>query len=113
MAFYATLVLATLIGVLFNFLPIDPIRALYWSAVLNGVIAVPVMVIMMLMAARFKVMGQFAISGWLQTHRLALDRHHGARGRWHGRELAALTANNRIQRGFSAPGGDRRHRDRR
>jgi NRAMP (natural resistance-associated macrophage protein)-like metal ion transporter len=67
MAFYATLVLATLIGVLFNFLPIDPIRALYWSAVLNGVIAVPVMVIMMLMAARFKVMGQFAISGWLQT----------------------------------------------
>jgi NRAMP (natural resistance-associated macrophage protein)-like metal ion transporter len=67
MAFYATLVLATLIGVLFNFLPIDPIRALYWSAVLNGVIAVPVMVIMMLMAARFKVMGQFAISGWLQA----------------------------------------------
>ena len=61
------LVLATLIGILFNFLPIDPIRALYWSAVLNGVIAVPVMVIMMLMAARFKVMGRFAISGWLQT----------------------------------------------
>jgi len=66
MAFYVTLALATLIGVFFNFLPIDPIRALYWSAVLNGVIAVPVMVIMMLMAARFKVMGQFAISGWLQ-----------------------------------------------
>ena len=67
MAFYATLVLATSIGVLFNFLPIDPIRALYWSAVLNGVIAVPVMVTMMLMAARFEVMGRFAIAGWLKT----------------------------------------------
>jgi len=67
MAFYATLVLATSIGVLFNFLPIDPIRALYWSAVLNGVIAVPVMVTMMLMAARSEVMGRFAIAGWLKT----------------------------------------------
>jgi NRAMP (natural resistance-associated macrophage protein)-like metal ion transporter len=66
MAFYATLAIATVVGVILNFLPIDPIRALYWSAVINGIIAVPVMVIMMLMAARTEVMGRFAIGGWLK-----------------------------------------------
>jgi Mn2+/Fe2+ NRAMP family transporter len=67
MAFYGTLALATVSGIGLNFFPIDPIRALYWSAVVNGVIAVPVMVIMMLMAARPRVMARFAISGCLQT----------------------------------------------
>ena len=66
MAFYATLAIATVVGVVLNFLPIDPIRALYWSAVINGIVAVPVMVIMMLMAARTTVMGRFAIGGWLK-----------------------------------------------
>ncbi len=67
MAFYATLVLAMVVGIVINFLPVDPIRALYWSAVLNGVISVPVLAIMMLMAARLTVMGQFAITGWLRA----------------------------------------------
>jgi NRAMP (natural resistance-associated macrophage protein)-like metal ion transporter len=65
-AFYATLVIATLVGMLINFTPIDPIRALYWSAVLNGVVAVPVMVIMMLLASRHDIMGRFAVKGWLR-----------------------------------------------
>src|ERR1700758_736858 len=42
-AFYATIAVATLLGVLINFSPISPIKALYWSAVINGVAAVPIM----------------------------------------------------------------------
>jgi Mn2+/Fe2+ NRAMP family transporter len=76
--FYMILAVATLLGVALNFTPIDPIKALYWSAVLNGVISVPIMVVIMLMAARRDVMGQFVISrrlkalGWLATSVMAL-----------------------------------------
>ena len=48
--FYAIIALATLGGVALDFTPIDPIKALFWSAVINGVIAVPIMVVMMLLA---------------------------------------------------------------
>ncbi|MGE5505473.1 MAG: NRAMP family divalent metal transporter [Actinomycetota bacterium] len=65
-AFYVTIALATLLGVVLNFTPIDPIRALYWSAVVNGAVAVPVMVMVMLMASRRRIMGPFAIGGWLK-----------------------------------------------
>ena len=41
-------------------------KALYWSAVINGVVAVPVMVVMMLMTARPEVMGKFTIKGGLR-----------------------------------------------
>ena len=70
-AFYATLVVATVVGIIINFLPIDPIRALYWSAVINGVMAAPVTVLMMLLASSKRVMGEFTLSlplkllGWL------------------------------------------------
>ena len=53
--------------------PIDPIKALYWTAVINGVIAVPVMTVMMLMAQRKSIMGVFTIPtslrmfGWIAT----------------------------------------------
>jgi Mn2+/Fe2+ NRAMP family transporter len=66
MAFYATIALATMMGVVINFSPINPIRALYWSAVINGVVAVPVMAVMMLMAANSKIMGKFKITGLLK-----------------------------------------------
>ncbi len=72
------LIIATLLGVALNFTPIDPIKALFWSAVINGVIAVPIMVVIMLMVARPDVMGQFVISprlritGWLATAVMAL-----------------------------------------
>jgi NRAMP (natural resistance-associated macrophage protein)-like metal ion transporter len=46
-AFYAVVCIATIVGMIMNFTPIDPILALYWSAVINGVVAVPVMAIMM------------------------------------------------------------------
>ncbi len=72
-AFYATIAAATLIGIGINFVPLDPIKALFWSAVINGVIAVPLMVVMMLMTARPAVMGRFTLPlplllmGWLAT----------------------------------------------
>jgi Mn2+/Fe2+ NRAMP family transporter len=65
-AFYAALVIATLIGMILNFAPIDPMKALFWSAVLNGVAAVPVMIVMMILAARTDIMGAFAITGPLK-----------------------------------------------
>jgi Mn2+/Fe2+ NRAMP family transporter len=65
-AFYATLVLATLVGMIINFVPVDPIKALFWSAVLNGITAVPVMTVMMIIAARQEVMGAFVIRGALK-----------------------------------------------
>ena len=50
-----------------NFTPLDPIRALIWSAVINGVAAVPIMVMIMLMASRRQVMGQFTLVPWLMS----------------------------------------------
>ena len=77
-AFYATIAVATLIGALLNFSPLDPIKALFWSAVINGVAAVPIMVMIMLMASRKQVMGQFTLRpllaslGWLATAAMAI-----------------------------------------
>ena len=66
-AFYAVICIATIVGMIMNFTPIDPIRALYWSAVINGVVAVPVMAIMMWLAAAPRVMGDFVITGWTKA----------------------------------------------
>src|SRR5262249_45626809 len=65
-AFYAAIASATLVGALINYSSINPIKALYWSAVINGVVAVPVMAIMMLMTANSNVMGKFTIKGHLR-----------------------------------------------
>jgi Mn2+/Fe2+ NRAMP family transporter len=65
-AFYLVIAAAALIGAGITLSPIDPIKALYWSAVINGVVALPVMIVMMLMTADRRVMGQFVIGGWLQ-----------------------------------------------
>ena len=65
--FYAVLTAATLLGLGLNFTSMDPIRALFWSAVINGVVAVPVMIVMMLMAANPRVMGEFTLPGGLKT----------------------------------------------
>jgi Mn2+/Fe2+ NRAMP family transporter len=77
-AFYLAIATATRVGGLINFSPINPIRALYWSAVINGVVAVPVMAIMMLMAVNVRIMGEFTIPsamrviGWGATLVMAL-----------------------------------------
>ncbi|NEI71729.1 divalent metal cation transporter [Rhizobium lusitanum] len=66
-AFYATIGLATVVGVLLNFTPIPPMKALFWSAVINGVVAVPVMAILMMIASNHKVMEQFVIGKGLRA----------------------------------------------
>jgi Mn2+/Fe2+ NRAMP family transporter len=66
-AFYASIAIAMLIGVALNFTPINPIKALYWSAVINGIVAVPVMVLLMQMTGNRSIMGEFTIGGWLRA----------------------------------------------
>jgi NRAMP (natural resistance-associated macrophage protein)-like metal ion transporter len=78
-AFYVVLALSAAIGIALNFTSINPISALYWSAVVNGVLAVPVMVLLMIMARRKDVMGHFVIGGplywlgWLSTGAMLLS----------------------------------------
>jgi NRAMP (natural resistance-associated macrophage protein)-like metal ion transporter len=65
--FYGVITTATLIGLLLNFIHLNPIKALFWSAVLNGVVAVPVMAIMMVLTRNPKVMGKFTLPRYLQV----------------------------------------------
>jgi Mn2+/Fe2+ NRAMP family transporter len=75
--FYGVIAVATVGGVALCFAPIDPVKALFWAAVLNGVIAVPIMGVMMLLASRRDVMGENAIGprlrwlGWIATAAMA------------------------------------------
>jgi Mn2+/Fe2+ NRAMP family transporter len=77
-AFYGTIAGATLVGGIMNFTPLDPVKALFWSAVINGVVAVPIMFMTMRMATNKKVMGAFDVRGllkvlgWLATASMAL-----------------------------------------
>ena len=71
--FYGVISVATVGGVILCFTPVDPVKALFWSAVLNGVIAVPIMSVMMLLATRADTMGANVIGprlrwlGWIAT----------------------------------------------
>jgi NRAMP (natural resistance-associated macrophage protein)-like metal ion transporter len=71
--FYLVLVAATLIGTAVDFTSIDPMKALLWSAVVNGVIAVPIMVVTMVIGADRRILGDHTMSwrhralGWLAT----------------------------------------------
>ena len=71
--FYGVIAAATVGGVILCFTPIDPVKELFWSAVLNGVIAVPIMAVMMLLASRRSTMGDHVIGprlrvlGWAAT----------------------------------------------
>ncbi|WP_280175412.1 divalent metal cation transporter [Mesorhizobium carmichaelinearum] len=77
-AFYSTIAVPTLVGVALNFTPIDPIKTLFWSAVINGVVAVPVMGMMMHLSGKRAAMGDFQlptglkIVGWLATAVMAV-----------------------------------------
>jgi NRAMP (natural resistance-associated macrophage protein)-like metal ion transporter len=69
--FYAILTVATVLGVLIDLSGIDSIKALLWAAMLNGMVSVPIMAVMMLLAANPAVMGPFVVTlrlkvlGWL------------------------------------------------
>jgi NRAMP (natural resistance-associated macrophage protein)-like metal ion transporter len=71
--FYTTIGAATLVGLMLDFGHLNPIRALFWAAVLNRVAAGPVMAVMMLTGRNTKVMGKFIlppylhVAGWLST----------------------------------------------
>jgi len=71
--FYGVIAASTLIGLALNWVHIDPIKALFWSAVINGVVAGPIMILMMLMASNKKIMGEFTLRpaqkfwGWAAT----------------------------------------------
>jgi Mn2+/Fe2+ NRAMP family transporter len=69
--FYSVIAASVLAGLVIQYLPISPMRALFWSAVINGVVAVPLMVVIILLASRTSVMGRFTVSrpisvlGWI------------------------------------------------
>lgn len=64
-AFYGTIAFATIGGVVLSFSAIDPIRALYWSAFINGVLAAPLMVILLAMASNKRIMGRLTAPMWM------------------------------------------------
>ncbi|ARS25829.1 NRAMP family divalent metal transporter [Sphingomonas sp. KC8] len=72
-AFYGTIAIATLGGLGLNLLAVDPMKALYWAAVVNGLLAAPLMVVVMLIALNRRAMGRLTISrrlaagGWFAT----------------------------------------------
>ncbi len=72
-AFYTTIAVATGLGAMLNLAGLDPVKALFWSAVVNGVVAVPIMAAMVVLACRPAVMGPFTLGrtlqvlGWLAT----------------------------------------------
>lgn len=76
--FYGVISVAVVLGVGIGFSPIEPIQALFWSAVINGFVAVPIMAAMMVVASSRDLMGQFTVSlpvlifGWGATGVMAL-----------------------------------------
>jgi Mn2+/Fe2+ NRAMP family transporter len=66
-AFYATLAGATLIGTAIVFSPIDPIKALFWSAVIYGIVAAPLIAAMTVLGSLHSVMGSLVLPLWLRV----------------------------------------------
>ena len=96
----STFAVGMVLGVALHFSPIDPIKAFYWSAMLNGVVAVPVMVTMMLLSMRRAIMAEFTlplslqILGWLATATM------GPSSRWIGRGWIIKTKSRSGKFGF-------------
>ncbi|HUO23068.1 MAG TPA: divalent metal cation transporter [Caulobacteraceae bacterium] len=71
--FYGVIAVSVLLGLVIQYSPISPMRALFWSAVVNGVVAVPLLIVIILLASRRSVMGPYTASptlvvlGWLAT----------------------------------------------
>ncbi len=71
--FYGIIAVSVLAGLFIQYLPISPMKALFWSAVINGVVAVPLMAVIILLVSKKSVMGAFTASrsfvvlGWIAT----------------------------------------------
>ena len=69
--FYAVIAISVLLGLGIQYLPVSPMKALFWSAVINGVVAVPLMVVLVLLVSKKSVMGEFTVGrptlvlGWI------------------------------------------------
>jgi Mn2+/Fe2+ NRAMP family transporter len=76
--FYAIIIAATVIGTFMGSVEVDPIKALLWSAIVNGVISVPIMVVMMRIGQSHRIMGELTMSrrhrffGWAATGVMAM-----------------------------------------
>jgi NRAMP (natural resistance-associated macrophage protein)-like metal ion transporter len=76
--FYGVIAVSVLIGLALEYTPINPIKALFWSAIINGVVAVPLLAIIVLLASRKSVMGEYTASrslvvlGWVSTAVMAV-----------------------------------------
>ena len=105
--FYSIIVLASFVGVLIDWSPIDPMRALFWSAVLNGLAAVPLMIAMMIVVSRHKVMGRFTatrpllILGWAATAVMAAAARRCSSASASKRHLIRCMGRYGPMRGFS------------
>ena len=71
--FYGVIAISVLVGLVIQYSPISPMKALFWSAVINGVVAVPLMIVIVILVSRKSVMGPFTASrgivalGWIAT----------------------------------------------
>ena len=83
-------------GLSLNFLHIDPVKALYWSAILNGLVAAPLMAVIMMMASNPKVMGKFVIPGLSEMGRVEC----------YGRDALCLSRRRTQLEGLSGPKGN-------
>ncbi|MEI5682058.1 MULTISPECIES: NRAMP family divalent metal transporter [unclassified Mesorhizobium] len=76
--FYGVVAVSVLAGLLIQYSPINPMKALFWSAVINGIVAVPLIVVVILLASRRSVMGAFVASkpvvalGWITAAVMAI-----------------------------------------
>jgi Mn2+/Fe2+ NRAMP family transporter len=71
--FYGVIAVSVLAGLVIQYSPISPMKALFWSAVINGVVAVPLIVVIIVLVSKKSVMGAFTASrsliilGWIAT----------------------------------------------
>ncbi len=71
--FYGVIAVSVLAGLVIQYSPISPMKALFWSAVINGIVAVPLMVVILLLVTKSAVMGDYTASrpiiilGWIAT----------------------------------------------
>jgi len=63
--FYGVIAVSVLAGLVIQYSPISPMKALFWSAVINGVVAVPLMIVVIVLASRPSVMGRFTAGRWI------------------------------------------------
>jgi Mn2+/Fe2+ NRAMP family transporter len=71
--FYGVITISVLAALVIQYSPISPMKALFWSAVINGIVAVPLMVVIILLASKTSIMGAYiatrpiVILGWIAT----------------------------------------------